>query len=547
MWVIRFLNGPLSGQMLNLKEGHNVIGRQPQCDIPITHPGISKQHCVIVITPNEITINDLNSSNGTFVNGLKIKSYRLSTDDKISFYDILAEIINVSDVNKVFSNSPLPFPPFLGKLSSTGTQQNVSTSPLKDNATEPLNNSSMNNPFTKQNIYIPKGLEGFVRLAHNYIEEVVLPGVYKLAEWTEFRWVLLMFIGAFIIFVTSLSSIPLMRILKASIEKESQRRALTIARTLAKINQIPLMEGQEATVSVELATREPGVSKSYIFSNVDNMIIAPASMSGRYPNEKFVHTARKEGREVVEQIDSDTIGALVPIEYYNPQTGGQSVVAYAVVIYDMGTLAVDDGRTLSLFIQTFFIALIVGSLLFFFLYKLFQYPILSINQQLDKALRDGTQHIQLNFQFPAIQDLIANIGSALSRIQSGGSGNLEQHNYEADRSHEMTNLVQLVGFPAMAVQLSDRSIAAINASFEEKTGLASHEYLYSNVSNIADQSLKLSIEDLIDRLTQNNEPTATNELEFGGIRNEIVAQGVMGNQQLSYILFVILPASEEAA
>ncbi|MCB9027220.1 MAG: FHA domain-containing protein [Bdellovibrionaceae bacterium] len=544
MWVIRFLNGPLIGQMVNLKQGQNLIGRQPSCDIPIAHPGISKHHCVIAVSPNEITINDLDSSNGTFVNGLKVKSYRLSANDNISMYDIMAEIINVADVNKRFHPANMNISQFFG---NAAINQNPHPEAQFQGQAHGQAQPEMNPESIKQNIYIPKGLEGFVKLAQTYIEEVILPGIYKLAEWTEFRWVLLMFMAIFIIFVTSLSAIPLMRILKASIEKESQRRALTIARTLAKINQIPLMEGQDANVSVDLANREPGVSKSYIFSNVDNMIISPPSMSGRYPNEKFVHTARKEGQEVVEQIDSSTIGALVPIEYYNPQTGSQSIAAYAVVVYDMGTLAVDDGRTISLFIQTFFIAVIVGSILFFFLYKLIQYPIVSINKQLDRALRDGTQQLQLNYQFPVIQELIANIGSALSRIGSGSVSDIPEQDFETDRNQEMANLVQLIGFPAMAVQAIDQSIAAINSAFEEKTGLPSSEYLYGNVNNINDQSLKLSIEDLIERVNKIPDQMATNELEFNGVKHEIIAQGVQGSKKLSYILFVILPASEDSA
>ncbi|MCB0390079.1 MAG: FHA domain-containing protein [Bdellovibrionales bacterium] len=547
--MLRFLNGPLAGQMINLKKGQNLIGRNQNCAIPIAHPGISKQHCIIVINENQISVNDLNSSNGTFVNGLKIKNYNLKANDKISMYDIMAEVINVSDVNKGFGQALNPNQ-YFGNAAVNHHPATHHAQPQVDINFHPQNSPEMNMSAEsqKQSVQIPKGLEGFVRLAQNYIEDVVLPGVYKLAEWTEFKWVLLIFMGAFIVFVTSLSAIPLMRILKASIEKESQRRALTIARTLAKVNQVPLMEGQEASVSVELADREPGVSSSYIFSNVDNIIIAPARLSGKYPNEKFVHTAKKEGREVVGQIDSSTIGAIVPIEFYNPQTGGQSIVAYSVVIYDMGTLAVDDGRTLSLFIQTFFIALVVGTLLFFFLYKLIEYPIANINKQLDKALREGQLHIELNYQFPVIQDLISNIRSVLTRIDGASDGNSQSEQaFEQDRSQEMASLVQLIGFPAMAVQALDNTVAAINSNFEEKTGMSSSEILYGNVSSITDQSLKLSLEDLIARINENSDQMITNELEFGGIKHEIVAQAVHGNNKVSYILFVILPLGEEDA
>ncbi|MCB0357471.1 MAG: FHA domain-containing protein, partial [Bdellovibrionales bacterium] len=206
MWVLRFLNGPLAGQIINLKKGQNLIGRNPQCDIPIAHPGISKQHCTIKVSANEITIDDLNSSNGTFVNGLKIKSYKLSPNDKISLYDIMAEIINVADVNKGFS------PAVLNPLNFYGTgHPSDSAAGLPPTAEMPFqanaNDESVPPPTHKNNLSIPRGLEGFIKLAQNYIDEVVLPGIYKLAEWTEFKYVLMIFMGAFIIFVTTLSSI----------------------------------------------------------------------------------------------------------------------------------------------------------------------------------------------------------------------------------------------------------------------------------------------------------------------------------------------------
>src|SRR5690606_3471509 len=92
------------------------------------------------------------------------------------------------------------------------------------------------------NIPQSQQVPGFSTWLGRYIDEVVLPGVYKLSEWFEFRWVVGMFVAFFIVFVTALSTIPLMRILKASVEQESQRRALTIARILADQNRTPLSQ-----------------------------------------------------------------------------------------------------------------------------------------------------------------------------------------------------------------------------------------------------------------------------------------------------------------
>jgi hypothetical protein len=50
------------------------IGRSPECEIVVNHDSISRQHAQLFIEDSEkIFIIDLNSTNGTFVNGVKIQ------------------------------------------------------------------------------------------------------------------------------------------------------------------------------------------------------------------------------------------------------------------------------------------------------------------------------------------------------------------------------------------------------------------------------------------------------------------------------------------
>ena len=48
------------------------IGRSSQCDIVISHEGMSRRHCLIENRNGEIYITDLNSVNGVLVDGQKI-------------------------------------------------------------------------------------------------------------------------------------------------------------------------------------------------------------------------------------------------------------------------------------------------------------------------------------------------------------------------------------------------------------------------------------------------------------------------------------------
>ena len=77
--------GDKDGESIPLGDGSIVIGRSALNDIEVDAPGISRQHAVITGTSSGYTIADLDSRNGTFVNGERIgqEARRLRTWDRI--------------------------------------------------------------------------------------------------------------------------------------------------------------------------------------------------------------------------------------------------------------------------------------------------------------------------------------------------------------------------------------------------------------------------------------------------------------------------------
>lgn len=54
-------------RVLPLAEGENVIGRDPSCGVWLDQPGVSRRHARVVVTDDMAEIEDLGSTNGTFV------------------------------------------------------------------------------------------------------------------------------------------------------------------------------------------------------------------------------------------------------------------------------------------------------------------------------------------------------------------------------------------------------------------------------------------------------------------------------------------------
>ncbi len=67
------------------------IGRSKKCDIYINDKYLSKNHARIFFDQDKFFIEDLKSTNGTYVNGQKISSahpVKIKDNDKISFGDV---------------------------------------------------------------------------------------------------------------------------------------------------------------------------------------------------------------------------------------------------------------------------------------------------------------------------------------------------------------------------------------------------------------------------------------------------------------------------
>ena len=61
-----------------------IVGRHRSCDVVITDDTVSGRHCQITETPDGHVIEDLGSSNGTFVNGKRVETTRLKSGDRIT-------------------------------------------------------------------------------------------------------------------------------------------------------------------------------------------------------------------------------------------------------------------------------------------------------------------------------------------------------------------------------------------------------------------------------------------------------------------------------
>lgn len=83
-FVLRGVSGQGFGRSYPLV-GPTVVGRAPECVLRLDESGLSRQHARLVPTAEGMQVEDLGSTNGTFINGKRIQRGFASPGDEIGF------------------------------------------------------------------------------------------------------------------------------------------------------------------------------------------------------------------------------------------------------------------------------------------------------------------------------------------------------------------------------------------------------------------------------------------------------------------------------
>ncbi len=512
MWEIKIISGPNLGERFALKEGANTVGRGQDSDIQIQSKSMSRKHFQVVVKSDTAFIADLGSRNGTFVNGVLIKRSNIKAGDKISVHQTVLE----------FARTPIRQD---SQISNEMPNQSYSEEFSNDENFESKESSTLK----------PTGLKAS-------LENIFMQGIYKIAEWGEFKWVIGCFIACYVVMVTVLSAIPMINISKERIQQESLLRANDIGQRLANRFKNASSKGLQNSFSIE-ETRSEGVKEALIISATDGHVIAPSKLSGTDPDLPFVHKARRNNSSTLEVLNSSTIGVSIPVQQLNPNTGTLSVSSFAIIIYDMGRKVFQMDDVIRLVVQVLAFAIVLGFVLFVMLMSLVEKPIVDINQQLDRALKDGEKQVSHNFNFPILQKLITNINSSLSRISEEDKD--VGQSFSLLPVDEANNLVNSTETPTMIIDNS-RVIVAINQTCENLIGANDGILVNQSIDEINDQSLLLNVKDLISQSEESPEQIFNNKLEFSSIEYNIKIVAIGGTEAIKYFVITISKEFEES-
>ena len=113
----------MTGRTHELKGDKTTIGRVEDNVFQVAEPSVSSHHCEVLLRGNDVVVHDLNSTNGTFINGEKITESPLK----------IGQILRLGQIEMRLETDAAPPPP--KKLDQTLVmQRGVQLSELEQGA-----------------------------------------------------------------------------------------------------------------------------------------------------------------------------------------------------------------------------------------------------------------------------------------------------------------------------------------------------------------------------------------------------------------------------
>ena len=98
----------MPAHLLSLTDGPSILldkpillfGRHQECDVQLNSKKISRRHCCIALTGEELVVRDLGSVNGVKINGVRVVEGRLLPGDELTIgnfrYQVCGDVIGRS-------------------------------------------------------------------------------------------------------------------------------------------------------------------------------------------------------------------------------------------------------------------------------------------------------------------------------------------------------------------------------------------------------------------------------------------------------------------
>ncbi|MBY0516583.1 MAG: FHA domain-containing protein [Bacteriovoracaceae bacterium] len=517
MYKLVAVGGKLRGQEITLNEGENTLGRSPDVDHQIAVDGVSKKHMRVTVNGDTAFVEDLGSSNGTFINGKLVKKATVKDGDKIALPNVIFQIVHVQEKKIIVKR----------KVAKMASDDNEVDLEIKEVA--------------------PTGLGGKMIWIFKHRIMPVLYNFNEQYEWSALVGILLfIFIGVNI----SLTIFPVLRDSKRLLILEIAMRGKQYAAEVARANSVALSRRDLDKLDTNFLENAEGIS-SYELFDFDGRIVRPIGKLNTYINDalsvealNFYKDSTNQDKEFISSLGNNKIGISRLIKAYDVKTGRQENVGVIAIRFEPATLQAQAATNSKAYLESLVTSGLVSIFFFGMLYFLTVKPLEEMKSQIENVLRGKQKELDSKYMFKEISPLRNTLNSMLQRLRelqntdTGEMANLEE---DGPFVRSMLEFMQGAQGPVMVLN-SEKLIQGLNIEAEDLIGIRQNASQGQSLLDAArDQGMAATLIDLCDQSANNGGVNQKENYEIGGKDIAVNVVAVMGRDKFAkafYITFV---------
>ncbi|MCB9060752.1 MAG: FHA domain-containing protein [Halobacteriovoraceae bacterium] len=385
MYKLVAVGGKIRGEEFILKEGENIVGRDPSCDVAIPVTGISKRHISITVKGEApIYIKDLGSSNGTFVNKKLIRETSLKNGDRLTLPDVIFQVVFVKEEKVIVKK-----------------YKEVEEDDLHD--------------------LLDGGLppDNFVAKIKYYFKYKIMKPIYGFNEEFEYSALMGILLFIFIIVTITLTIFPVLETTKKLLEYETSQRGKQYVQEISRLNTNALEAKALDQVNTAFMKNAPGV-ESYELFDLEGRIVRPIAQKNKYIGDPFsvksMEIFRNSSRKFYyEKLGDGIHGIAQRIEALNRKVNAYETVGIIAIKFAPKSLEIQAKTNSGAYLQALATSILVAMIFFGMIYYMTVRHFDEFMVQLEECMRGKRKELQSSLLWAEFLPLRNTINSLLSR------------------------------------------------------------------------------------------------------------------------------------
>jgi nucleoside diphosphate kinase len=513
MFKLVVVGGVARGKEFELALGDNIIGRDPSATIVLEVNGVSKRHMKITISPETAFLEDLGSSNGTFLNGKMVLRSTLSDGDKITLPNVILQLVYVKE-KKVIVRKKIEVEEILPEY-------------MKPSPPPP-------NPFGK--------ILWFFRFK-------IMPVFHGINEEYEWRSLVGIVLTLFVVVTITLTIVPVLQDSKTILLYEIAVRGTHYAKEIERLNGQALEARAFDQLDTDFLKSEEGVEDYELF-DLDGRIVRPLSRLNEYISDTFSIKAKEHA--IDESRDDNNyeykkgeIYISRRIQAYNSRTATRETVGVIAIRFSPKSLTIEATRNSKAYLESLTTSAIVAILFFGIVYYLTVRPLDEMRFEIEDALRGNRRAVEGKYLMSELSPLRDSVNTLLQKIrESAAKENGEDIDEVEEDGKYIETLVQFMrgaGVPAMILD-SNKCVQRINSIAEDIIGMREASSQGIDILDVArEKGFAATIIDLCDRTAGGNGVSVDATYELSGKEYGIYAIALLGKNNFArayYLTFI---------